>query len=58
MMTFPSLLLYSQSEFTLTDGRSVCYSTFSYHWLEVNMEKTSVKSQTAAHYRNDVMTAF
>lgn len=55
---FPSPMLNSQCGFTFTDGGSVCYSTFSYPWLEVDLEITSVESQTATHYRNDVMTAF
>lgn len=55
---FPSLMLNLQGEFTFTDGRSVCYSTFSNPWLEVNLEITSVESQTATHYRDDVMATF
>lgn len=55
---FPSPMLNSQGGFTFTDDRSVCYSTFSFLWLEDNLEITSVESQTATHYRNDVMTAF
>lgn len=55
---FPSLMLNLQGEFTFSDGRSVCYSTFSNPWLEVNLEITSVESQTATHYRNDVMATF
>lgn len=55
---FPSPMLNLQGGFTFTDGRPVCYSTFSYPGLEINLEITFAESQTATHYRNDVMTAF